>query len=39
MWEKFAPTHRSRDMAHALWFQTHCQWYPMEDVRTQLNNG
>jgi len=26
--------HRSRDMAHAQWLQTHCQWYPMGDVRT-----
>jgi len=34
MWEKFAATHRSRDTAHAQWLQTHCQWYPMEDVRT-----
>jgi len=23
MWEKFAPTHRSRDTAHAQWLQTH----------------
>jgi len=28
------PTHRSRDTAHAQWLQTHCQWYPMGDVRT-----
>jgi len=34
MWEKFAATHRSRDTAHAQWLQTHCQWYPMGDVRT-----
>jgi len=34
MWEKFAPTHMSRDTAHAQWFQTHGQWYPMGDVRT-----
>jgi len=34
MWEKFAPMHRSRDMAHAQWLQTQCQWYPMGDVRT-----
>jgi len=34
MWEKFAATHRSRDTAHALWLQTHCQRYPMGDVRT-----
>jgi len=27
-------THRSRDTAHAQWLQTHCQWYPMGDVRT-----
>jgi len=32
--EKFAATHRSRDTAHAQWLQTHCQWHPMEDVRT-----
>jgi len=24
MWEKFAPTHRSRDTAHTQWLQTHC---------------
>jgi len=24
----------SRDMAHVQWLQTHCQWYPMGDVRT-----
>jgi len=35
MWEKFARTHRSRDMAHAQWLQTHCQLYPMGDVRTR----
>jgi len=35
MREKFAPTHRSRDTAHAQWLQTHCQWYPMGDVRTR----
>jgi len=34
MWEKFAPTHKSRDTAHAQWLQTHCQWYPTGDVRT-----
>jgi len=34
MWEKFAPTHRSRDAAHAQWLQTYCQWYPTGDVRT-----
>jgi len=34
MREKFPPTHRSRDTAHAQWLQTHCQWYPMGDVRT-----
>jgi len=34
MWEKFAPTHRSRDTVHAQWLQTHCQWYPMGDIRT-----
>jgi len=34
MWEKFAPRHRTRDMAHAQWLQMHCQWYPMGDVRT-----
>jgi len=34
MWEKFAPTHKSRDTAHAQWLQMHCQWYPMGDVRT-----
>ena len=34
MWEKFAATHRSRETAHAQWLQTHCQWYPMGDVRT-----
>ena len=34
MWEKFASTHRSRDTAHAQWLQTHCQWYPMGDVKT-----
>jgi len=28
------PTHRSRDTTHAQWLQTHCQWYPMGDVRT-----
>jgi len=33
MREKFAPTHRSRDTAHAQWLQTHCQWYLMGDVR------
>jgi len=27
--------HMSRDRAHAQWLQTHCQWYPMEDVKTQ----
>ena len=27
-------THRSRDTAHAQWLRTHCQWYPMGDVRT-----
>jgi len=26
--------HRSHDAAHAQWLQTHCQWYPMGDVRT-----
>jgi len=31
---KFAPTHRSRDTAQAQWLQTHCQWYPMWDIRT-----
>ena len=31
---KIAPTHRSRDTAHAQWLQTHSQWYPMGDVRT-----
>jgi len=39
MREKFAAMHRSRDTAHAQWRQTHCQWYPMEDVRAQLKNG
>jgi len=34
MREKFAPTHRLRDAAHAQWLQTHCQWYRMGDVRT-----
>jgi len=34
MWEKFAPMHRSRDTVHVQWLQTHCQWYPMGDVRT-----
>jgi len=34
MREKFAPTHTSRDMVHQQWLQTHCQWYPMGDVRT-----
>ena len=34
MWEQFAATHRSRDTAHAQWLHTHCQWYPMGDVRT-----
>ena len=34
MWKKFAATHKSRDTAHAQWLQTHCQWYPMGDVRT-----
>jgi len=35
MWgENLPPTHRSRDTAHAQWLQTHCQWYPMGDVRT-----
>ena len=34
MREKFAPTHRSRNTAHAQWLQTHCQWYPTGDVRT-----
>jgi len=34
MLEKFATTHRSRDMAHAQWLQTHCQWYPIGDVST-----
>ena len=34
MWEKFAVTHRSGDTAHAKWLHTHCQWYPMGDVRT-----
>jgi len=34
IWEKFAPTHRSCDMAHAQWLQTHSQWYPKGDVRT-----
>jgi len=32
--KKLPPTHRSRDTAHAPWLQTHCQWYPMGDVRT-----
>jgi len=26
--------YRSRDTAHVQWLQTHCQWYPMGDVRT-----
>jgi len=37
MSEKFAPMHtlhRSHDTVHAQWLQTHCQWYPMGDVRT-----
>ena len=34
MWEKLVATHRSRDTTHAQWLQTHCQWYPMGDVRT-----
>jgi len=34
MCENFAATHRSRDTVHAQWLQTHCQWYPMGDVRT-----
>jgi len=29
----WAPMHRSHDMAHAQWMQSHCQWYPMGDVR------
>jgi len=34
--EKNLPhTRRSRDKAHARWLQTHCQWYPMGDVRTR----
>jgi len=31
--------HRSRDTAYAQWLQTHCQWYPMSVVMTQLKNG
>ena len=34
MWEKFAHTHRSCDMAHAPCLQTHSQWYPMGNIRT-----
>jgi len=26
--------HRSRHTVHVQWLQTHCQWYPMADVRT-----
>jgi len=22
------------DTAHAQWLETHCQWYPMGDVKT-----
>ena len=32
--EKMPPTHTSCDTAHAQWLQTHCEWYPMGDVRT-----
>jgi len=31
---KFAPTHRSRDTAHAQWLQTHSQWWRMADIAT-----
>jgi len=24
----------SHDTTHTQWLQTHCQWYPMGDVRT-----
>jgi len=36
MREEFTPyaTHRSCDTAHAQWLETHCQRYPMGDVRT-----
>jgi len=36
MWERFAPTHTSRDTAHAhaQCLQTHLQWYSMENIRT-----
>jgi len=30
--------HRSHDRAHAQWLQTHCQWYPMGDIKTD-NSG
>jgi len=25
--------HRSHDMAHVQWLQTHCHWYPMGAAR------
>ena len=34
MWRNCTPTHRSRDTPHVRWLRTHCQWYPMRDVRT-----
>jgi len=37
MWGNLTPTHRSHDTAHAQWLLTHCQWYPVGDVRT--HNG
>jgi len=36
------PTHRSHDTEHAQLLPTHCQWYPMGDVRThnsRTNSG
>jgi len=40
MWEKFAPTHRSRDTAHAQWLQTLSRMVSyMGDVRTHTGNS
>ena len=43
MWRKFAPTHRSRDMAHAQWLQTpsacQCWDYAIEDTQPIFRGG
>ena len=38
-WEKFAPTPRPRDTAHAQCLQTHSQWYPMGISRLMLHKN